>query len=494
MNGALYIGATGMKSLAEGMNVVSNNIANANTLGFKQQNMLFSDLMSQGQGGMGGWWGAQQGSYVAVGQVGMGVQVDSVRTLFTQGSYEMGSDVTDMSINGKGFFEVTQHDGQKLYTRAGNFRFNNEGFLNLPDGATLSGFPLDAEGNKSGPAGPIQINPLLSSPAKATTQVTLSLNLGVGTDSSDSATDPYFGLVQKYNSEAAPPLNKDSYGYTQALRVYDAAGTPQDLTIYIDGTPQHNAGKTLEFVVSTNAAAPATGSEALMTGTLTFNAQGELVDMSAFTPGGGDVNDLNNWTPAPMQGGSPQFTMNGQAVSLDLGLKAPGAWTNPPATAAEVGADRQKLPSMGTGATRSAQATTGYAGSSSQKMATQDGYSEGKLSRVDIEEDGKLVATFSNGQTQPIFEIPVCRFTSEDGLRREGSNYFSAPPAAGQMEMGRASTENYGRIVANTLESSNVDMAREMVNMIMTQRGFQSNSKAVSTADTMLQKAIELKR
>lgn len=494
MNGALYIGATGMKGLAEGMNVVSNNIANANTLGFKQQNMLFSDLMSQGQAGMGGWWGAQEGSFVALGQVGMGVQVDSCRTLFTQGNYKMGNDVTDISINGKGFFEVTTGEGQKLYTRAGNFRFNKEGFLNLPDGATLSGYPLDAEGKKAGAAGPIKIDPLASSPPKATSKVQLSLNLGLETDSTTSANDPYFGLIQAYNSETAPPLSNNTYGYTQSLRVYDAEGTPQDVTIYLDGTPQHTAGKTLEFVVSTGAKAPVTGSEALMTGTLTFNAQGQLVDMSAFNPAGGDVNDLANWVPSPVKDGSPQFTLNGQPVTLDLGLKAPGGWTNAPATAAEVGIDRQKLPSMGSGATRSAQATTGYAGTSSQKSAVQDGYAEGKLSRVDIKEDGTIEASFSNGQTQAIFEIPVCRFTSEDGLRREGSNYFSMTPEAGTMEMGRASSENYGRIEANTLESSNVDMAREMVNMIVTQRGFQSNSKVVSTADAMLQKAIELKR
>ena len=494
MNGSLYIGATGMKGLAEGMNVVSNNIANANTLGFKQQSMLFSDLMSQGQAGMGGWWGAQEGSYVALGQVGMGVQVDSVRTLFTQGSYEMGNDAMDMSINGKGFFEVTLPDGQKRYTRAGNFRFNTEGFLNLPGEATLSGFPLDAAGNKTGPAGPIQVDPYISSPAKATTKVTLGLNLGVNTDSTASANDPYFGLIQTYNDTATPPLASSAYGYTQSIKVYDSAGTPQTVTLYVDGTPEHSAGKTLEFVLSSPATAPATGGEALMTGTLTFNAQGELVNMSAFTPNGGATNDLANWTPAALQDGVPQFSLNGQAIAWDIGIKANGGWVNAPATAADVGTDRQKLPSMGTDATRTSQATTGYSGSSSQHMAVQDGYSEGQLSRVEVAADGKIIATFSNGQTQPIFEVPVCRFTSEDGLRREGGNYFSMTPDAGQMEMGRAGAENYGQIIGNSLESSNVDMAREMVNMIVTQRGFQSNSKVVSTADAMLQKAIELKR
>ena len=105
-----------------------------------------------------------------------------------------------------------------------------------------------------------------------------------------------------------------------------------------------------------------------------------------------------------------------------------------------------------------------------------------------------MVGHFSNSESLDLWQIPICRFTSEDGLRREGSNLFSATPDAGQMEMGVAGTENYGTVQAYNIELSNVDMATEMVNMIITQRGFQSNSKVVTTADQMLQKAMELKR
>ena len=499
MNGSLYVGATGMRSLAEGMNVVSNNIANANTLGFKQQSMLFGDLMYQGQGGMGNSWGAQDGSYVAMGQVGMGVQIDSVRTLFTQGSYEMGNEVTDMSITGKGFFEVTNMEGQKRYTRAGNFRFNNEGFLNLPDGSTLSGYALDEKGNKTGAAGPIRVDPFAASAAKATSKVSLDLDLGLKSNNSVDEDDPYFSLLKAFDSQGTPPLAKGKYGYSQDFRINDATGATEDLSIYFDGAPSTTAGggKTLEFVVSKNAVAPDAGGQALMSGTLTFNAAGQLVDMSAFVPNGGDPKDLNNWVPATLNteaGGVPQFTYNGQTIALDLGLTAPNGWANAPASAAAVGKAGQQLASMGQGAVRDKNATMGYGENNTQRSVSQDGYAEGKLSRMEIDESGKVVATFSNGQTQALYEIPVCRFTSEDGLRREGGNYFSKTDAAGTMEMGQAGQENYGKIQANSLESSNVDMAREMVNMITTQRGFQSNSKVVTTADAMLQKAIELKR
>lgn len=117
MNSALYIGATGMKGMSQGMQVTTNNLANVSTIGYKQQNTLFSDMLSTSQGGTGDWWNAQENSRVALGQTGKGVQVDAVRTIFQQGALEPTNTVTDMAINGKGFFQVS--DGANLYyTRA----------------------------------------------------------------------------------------------------------------------------------------------------------------------------------------------------------------------------------------------------------------------------------------------------------------------------------------------------------------------------------------
>ena len=125
---------------------------------------------------------------------------------------------------------------------------------------------------------------------------------------------------------------------------------------------------------------------------------------------------------------------------------------------------------------------------------TQDGYGTGQLSEVSIDDAGTVTATYSNGQKHDLYRIPLFRFASEDGLRREGNNLYSATPDSGVMEYGTAGTENYGTILGSTLETSNVDVSREMVNMIVVQRGFQSNSKSITTANEMLQKAIELKR
>lgn len=494
MNSALYIGATGMKSLSEGMNVVSNNLANVSTVGYKQQNIQFSDLMYSSQGGMGNWWNSQEDSRVALGQMGHGVQVDSVRTLFTEGSYEPSNTASDLSIGGKGFFQVVNEEGQELYTRAGNFRFDKEGTLRAPAGETLTGFPINLDGTR-GPAGPIKVNIFDTIAAKESTTIELGVNLGSSEDRSTSDTDPFFGMVKTWDGTKSPPISSSDYTHSQAITVYDSTGASHTVTAYFDGTPSTTPNKVMEFVIGTTPGDPegAAGDGMLMSGTLTFDANGQLVDMTAFTPSGGDAKDLKNWTLAPLSGGLPQFSIGDQKMTLNLGVRSGSDWGNAPASAADIGKDPSLLPTIRP-LTPSAWASTAYAGSSSTSKWEQDGYGEGTMNDLTFNKEGQVVGTYTNGQTKVLFEIPICRFTSEDGLRREGGNMFSATADSGQMEMGRAGTENYGKLQANSLETSNVDMAREMVNMIVTQRGFQSNSKAVTTADTMLQKAMELKR
>ncbi len=221
--------------------------------------------------------------------------------------------------------------------------------------------------------------------------------------------------------------------------------------------------------------------------------------MSAFTPGGGDLKDLNNWTAAPLVNGTPQLSLSfagrePQTVALNLGLTAGSdAWQNMPASAAGVGTTISSLPGMGA-ASHGTQQTRNLPVTSSLISSRQDGYPTGELADVQVAENGDVVASYSNGQTKSLYRIPVFRFTSEDGLRREGNNLYSALEEAGEVEYGEAGTENYGSILSRHLEMSNVDMAREMTNMIITQRGFQSNSKSITTLDSMIQKAMELKR
>ena len=499
VNSSLYIGATGMKGLAEGMNVTTNNLANVSTIGYKQQGILFSDIFYAEQGGMGNWWNAQDNSRVALGQVGMGLQVESVRTLFGQGALESSNTVTDMAISGKGFFQVT--DGVDLYyTRAGDFRPDREGVLRTPSGLALNGYKYNADGSKGG-LQQITIDKFATMPSKSTTSVDMRFNLGLETPSSTDAANPYFSLLNTYDANASPPLSNLAYGYAQSITLYGENGNQQQATIYFDAAPSDRPGSVVQYLISTgntprdeNGIAPGTG--ALMTGTLTFDAKGQLTDMTAFTPSAEGSKDLADWVPSALSdGGLPQMTVNGVATTVNLGISAAGGWQNAPANAATVGASQNALGGMGQDATVAVDATTNYKGSSPvTRRNNQNGYPEGFLSNISISANGDVVGLFSNNQSMDLWQIPVCRFTSEDGLRREGHNMFGATPDAGQMEMGEAGTENYGTIRAYNIENSNVDVATEMANMIITQRGFQSNSKVVTTADQMLQKAVELKR
>ncbi len=493
MMGSLYVGATGMKSLSDGMSVVSNNIANSSTVGYKQQDILFSDLMYTSQGTTGSSWGTNGGtSYVSLGQVGTGVQIDSITTSFAQGSFTTTNSITDMAISGSGFFQVSDADGNTFYTRSGNFSFDSSGYLGLPTGEILNGYPVNEDGTL-GALTLVQLDPNIPMAAQATSEVSLSFNLGDISNFSDSTTDPYFSLLQAFDSTQTPSLSGTQASYQQSITVYDADGVSQELVIYFDGTDSSDSNQVIEFLVAGDVDGT---SSPLMSGTLTFNAAGELTDMSAFTPTGDSTEtlDLSTWTAASLSNGLPQLMYNGQSISLDLGLTTQSGWASTPASAADVGTNSSLLASMGSTATSSSTITTAYSGSNTTTSTAQNGYAQGSLTNMSVNSDGTVVGIYSNGQTQDLFSIPIANFTNEDGLLREGSNLFSYTADAGTMTLGTAGTDNYGTIEAMALESSNVDLAEEMVNMIITQRGFQSNSKVVTTADEMLKKAMELKR
>lgn len=502
MMSSLYIGASGMKTHGEGLGTIGNNLANVNTVGYKQQSIFFADLASQelsiGATGSQGF-----------NQLGLGSQVGDVRTLFTQGAFEPGNAVTDLSIGGKGFFQVTQPDGTTQYTRAGNFRFTTTGLLNDPTGFTLTGVPLH-NGQANGELEPIKLDAdsdeIATSPARATSQLTAQVNLGSNSSGSNDPENPYFSLLNNWNATRNPPLATSAYSYNQPMTVYDAEGTAHEVNVYFDGAPSSSNGeKVFEYVVATNpendgsAAAGTPGAGLLMSGTLTFSSSGELKDMTGFTPSGANNKDLTTWTPAPLVDGLPQFTLSppgkaAQAVTLDLGVQNRGSnWGNPPANAAAVGLNAALLPTMQP-SDRKASVSTAYAGVSNLQNLKQNGVGKGDLMDLAVTEDGILRGVYSNNETVDFYKIPLFRFTSEDGLRHEGMNHYSAPEEVGQIEYGDSGTSNYGDIISSQLEVSNVDMSREMVNMITVQRGFQMNSKTVTTADTMLQKALELKR
>lgn len=502
MISSLYIGATGMKTHARGMQVLGNNIANVNTVGFKNSNAIFANLMSQ-------YATTDTSRSVGYSQVGMGSRLQDIKVNWNQGSFETTNSICDMGIAGLGLFGV-KNEGELLYTRAGNFHIDKEGYMVDPHGYRLQG--TRRYGDTAGTSGDIRFEPdangqIVLDP-KATTLIKSYNNLGSG-DKTSSNTNPFFALSQQWNGNASPPLQESTYAYSTSLTIYDDNGNSHEVTIYFDEATSSNAAKgtsNWEFVVGLNPAedgrdafAGTSAAGMLMMGTLTFNSEGQLMNMSAFTNNGSGGKALANWVPSGFsEDGFPlleaTFSDGANAsIGLDLGLtNQQSSWSQTVSNASAVGNKPSVLPYFD--GKRGATSTTNYTGSSSTLYSSQDGYAKGFMNTFSVDSDGTIIGKFSNGQTQDLWQVNLYNFTNPYGLKAEGNNHWSATSAAGAEKRGFAGEDNFGYIAQNALEQSNVELSREFVNMITTQRGFQANSKIITTSDTVLQSALNMKR
>ncbi len=523
MMSALFVGASGLKTHDQGLGVVGNNLANVNTIAYKQQEWLFQDLMYKDLS-------LGTSNTNLSNQQGMGSLHCVTRTLFTQGSHESTGNYTDLSINGTGFFKVQNVDnGSEYLTRAGDFIFDKEGFLIDPTGAQLLAYPIDQETGAEGALQALQLDVVNNAPVSAfhpTSSIEAKLNLGFtsnyvnsyetvtvpaptptdpdATTTEEQIVDPYFSLLKSYDATSSEIM--PNVPYSQPMTVYDNEGNKHEITFHFDVATDENGVRTMEYIATIPPELDASGiavekQGVVMAGTMTFSSSGQLTDMSAFSPTGGDANDLSSWTAAELdENGSPIMNINfadsgNQQISINFGASSPSGWSNAGITAADVGTNSSLLPEIGVPADREEFASTSYPSSSSSIADfRQDGAPQGELSSISFGTDGTVMGHFTNGKTEDLYRIPVYRVTSQDGLYNEGNNHYTVTPDCGLEEEGIAGQENYGYILGSAIETSNVAMEREMVDLIILQRGFQSNSKSVTTADEMLQKAMELKR
>ncbi|SDL33102.1 flagellar hook protein FlgE [Maridesulfovibrio ferrireducens] len=545
LSASLYSGITGLQAHGDKMSVLGNNIANVNTVGFKSAKMHFEDAISQ-----------DMSTATGIAQVGRGVQVGAIYADFAQGSFETTSESTDLAIGGSGFFIVKpKEDESTYYSRAGNFRFDKDGYLTDPHGYVLQGWQVQkssggiATGDTTtasnavrtvGVPTDIRLENFQSAPL-ATSRVNMITNLDSGDAShATSATNPYFSLFEAWDGTADPPLGDSLYGYQSTIKVYDANGSSHNVTTYFDQVTLSNAGgkKVWEFIVTsqpnedgrlisgTSSFATSSAAGLLMTGTMTFNAAGDLTGVSAFTlksgVSGAGIKTLSNWTLANFsQNGLPVLTANFLSTSnasftdsvspttieMNFGLSNQDlsgsgitkGWNTGSATISNAGqlgtdiTDVSRIPNFGE-VEKSALSTTSYSTGSTTLFQSQDGYTAGFLQNVSVSRDGVLTGRYSNGQILELYVLTLADFNNRWGLRREGGNLFSETRESGDALTGLPNSGGKGSIASNSLEASNVDLAVEFVNMITTQRGFQANSKVITTTDTMMGELIQLKR
>ncbi|MBT8764203.1 flagellar hook protein FlgE [Desulfohalobiaceae bacterium Ax17] len=550
LSAALYSGTSGLRAHGEAMSVIGNNISNVSTIGFKGSRMHFEDALNQ-----------EITTAVGVGQVGRGVAIGTVMTDFAQGSLETTTESTDLAIGGNGFFIVSPKDEEtQYYTRAGNFRFDKDGYLVDPHGYVVQGWEVLQEDTSSAATVEQAASQTASiktrgvptdirlenfqSPPQPTSRVSMVVNLdSQSEDRSTDKADPFFAMFKKWSANASVPIGDTAYAYQSTIKVYDENGTSHNLTVYFDPVREDitdTGGKQYwEFMVTVppnednrsfwSSVTNTDKKGVLMIGSLTFNTAGEVENMSAFTLNNNNVtlsdpNNLNEWEPALFsQNGYPictanflaatgaDFTDGANAKNIEInfgirnkdlsdpdgtGPKYPG-WYDPDTTdytdPSEIGTDQTKLigfldPEYG------ALSTTTYSTGSTTLYQSQDGYTAGFLQNISVDRDGVITGRYSNGQILPLYVLTLADFNNKYALHREGGNLFSQTRESGPPLTGLPGTGGKGTIASNSLEQSNVDLAKEFVKMITTEKGFQANSKTITTTDQMLSVLIQLKR
>ncbi|MDC0336178.1 flagellar hook-basal body complex protein [Pseudodesulfovibrio sp.] len=535
----LYVGATGVVAHSDRMQVVANNLANVSTVGYKKADALFSDLMSQDMATGGS--ASESGAHFT-SQIGKGVAIGEIRNIFAEGGLENTTEFTDLAITGNGFFGVRNTGGAAAstgashFTRAGAFRFNNDAYLTDPQNYRVQGYAIDrVTGDIATSVSDVQLPyeditidgqevRVIRSDPLATSSLEMVTTLdALSVDNFTSSTDPFFAMLAAYDGQqddGEAPFGTDLPAYSSALNVYDEDGNEQALTIYFDpvatttisnATPGYSYWEYLVALPGSSDGSSAYGTSAAGlagVGIMSFDGSGQLVDLAAYEMGSSSSaggKSLGAWTPATFDDdGIPQvsytFGSNGsavgtsQSISYNFGVSSTsGSWLSGAATAAGVGINAGNLSGLDD-IDREVRASTSFNSGSATIYQNQNGYTWGYLENASVTREGVLSGYFSNGQTEDFYKIAMYRFNSNWGLRRDGANNFLATEASGAGMDGMAMEGGRGTIMQNTLEMSNVDMAQEFANMILTQRGYQANTKVITTGDALINTTINIKK
>ena len=461
---SLFSGVSGLQNHQTRMDVIGNNIANVNTYGFKRNRVNFQDMFYQTL------QGASRPTDVLGGinpqQVGLGMTIASIDTLHIQGSFQTTGVGTDLAINGTGFF-VLNDRGTELFTRAGTFSLDREGVMVNPNGMRVQGWMaqeidgvqfLDTSRSVENLIIPVGAKDA----ARATTIVNLASNLDKRTPE----------IVE---GSTALQIREGTWSTQQ--RIYDAFGEAHDLVVEFSRVPGAPNSWTARVTVNPQADIPTNTSAGLgdlppaaggpETFTLNFDNQGRLVN--AIDAAGNE------------SGAAGQVFMN---VAFDVQS------AEPEADGAMV---RQSFQlNMGTvgGLVNS---MTQFAERSTTRIFEQDGHTMGYMENFRIDANGVITGIFSNGTNRVLGQVAMASFPNQGGLEKSGDNNFRVTSNSGIADIGASGVAGRGTMRAGVLEMSNVDMAEQFTDMIITQRGFQANSRTIQTSDQMLQEILNLR-
>jgi flagellar hook protein FlgE len=407
---SFYSSLSGLSANANALSVIGNDLSNLNTIGFKGSAASFQDLFAASLGAT-----SIQGNGNPI-QIGLGTQLGAINQNFGQGSFQSTSNVTDMAIQGEGFFAVQTKDGGAGFTRAGNFTVNKNGALVDPNGNLVKGW--NRKGNSlttNGLSGPIQVDMGTTSPPAATTNVATVTNLNANATA---------GTV-----------------YSTPVQIYDSLGASHSL-----------------LFTYTKAASPGTW------------------NTTVTTDGGATVSGY----PSSIQF-DPKGMLTSPTTNPTLSISGwPNGATSPPTT--------------WNIATAGAANLTGFSAPSATSGTTQDGFGSGTVRSMTVDQNGVITGSFTNGQTIPMAQVAIASFANSAGLAKQGENMWAETLSSGAAAIGAANQGGRGAVLGANLELSNVDVAEEFTRLIINQRGYQANSRVVTTADSLLQETLNLIR
>lgn len=465
---SMFSGVSGLRAHQVRMDVIGNNIANVNTVGYKSSKVTFAEVFSQTVKGASSSTDQRGGTNPQ--QIGLGIQVGSMDVSHSKGSSQRTDNATDLMIDGNGFFVVSP-DGagmNKFYTRAGNFNFDEKGYLVTSNGYKVFGQLMDDNGEVTNEFSPIQINKSETKGAVATA--------GPTAPAATAASPIYFSGNIDVNEGA----------YKMTFDVYDSLGRLN--TIKADFG-------TLDVPATT-------------VGTVTAAKSSRTVTFTPLKTDGTPYMD-GGTPPVPMtKVATMSFDANGNAIAI---TDATGAALAAPANELVI------VPDPALHDTAAAQLffaiddrmlfTNGIANTagtnysfkqtrmaSDAKVTVSEGRAPGAINSFSIGQDGKVTALFTNGERKTVGRLKLADFDNPGGLMKVGNNMFVNTPNSGAAKFGTPSSGSFGDLTPGALEMSNVDLAAEFTDMITTQRGFQANSRIITTSDEILQELVNLKR
>jgi len=414
---------SGIRAATADLGVIGNNIANSSTTGFKTSRAEFADVYATSLLGAGG------------NAIGKGVALAGVTQEFTQGNISFTNNALDLAISGSGFFLLSD-EGASLYTRAGSFQVDREGFIVTGEGHKLQAFQVNTVGDVTGQLGDLQLDTSLIDP-NATALVDITANLD------SRATPPLVPFGGPFDAFATPPTvpDQDSYNATTSTTIYDGLGNPHVMSMYFVKTAVANEWEVHSAVDGVTTSGP---------DTLTFQSNGQ------FDPATLPV-ELNivGWNPLNASGlptgASPQ--------DFDVALSR----------------------------------TTQFGADFAVSAINQDGFTTGQLTGLEIDDTGVAFARYTNGQARALGQIAMAGFANANGLQPLGDTNWAETFSSGQPTIGEPGTSGLGVVQSGALEDSNVEITEQLVNMIVAQRNFQANAQVIQTEDTVTQTVINLR-